>query len=237
MTPFAYHRAADRAEALSLAGNGRFLSGGTNLVDLMRQNVERPAALVDVSGLSAEIRETDGGGLLIDAGHGFWLGPGDAVVLPNDGYGKTAMHSVFCASPGPTYALSIALREARPAAPESPARALPAGAPPPPGPRRRVGFQPTIRQHRAKELQCLRREFKGKMKPGSPPPFICPKILQRARETASLVPPGTGGHRLLTRREFSAGSPSDRRCRSPCAPRNAPGTARNPQPWQWLARG
>ena len=68
MTPFAYHRAADRAEALSLAGKGRFLGGGTNLVDLMRQNVESPAALVDVSGLSAEIRETDGGGLLIDAG-------------------------------------------------------------------------------------------------------------------------------------------------------------------------
>ncbi len=57
-------------------------------------------------------------GLLIDAGHGFWLGPGDAVVLPNHGYGKTAMHSVFCASPGPTYALSIAVREAQPATPE-----------------------------------------------------------------------------------------------------------------------
>jgi len=42
MKPFIYTRPADGAEALSLAARSnqsRFLGGGTNLVDLMRQNV------------------------------------------------------------------------------------------------------------------------------------------------------------------------------------------------------
>ena len=69
MTPFAYHRAGSTAEALELARNGaaRFLGGGTNLVDLMRQNVEAHSEIVDVSKLPAAIVETEGGGLRIDA--------------------------------------------------------------------------------------------------------------------------------------------------------------------------
>ena len=68
MTPFAYNRATDAADALSHAKAGaRYLGGGTNLVDLMRETVERPAALVDVTGLSDSIEETDAGGLLIGA--------------------------------------------------------------------------------------------------------------------------------------------------------------------------
>jgi len=51
--------------------------------------------------------------LAADAGHAFLLDPGDAILLPNHGYEKTAMHSVFCASPGPTLAFSMALREDR----------------------------------------------------------------------------------------------------------------------------
>ena len=47
--------------------NAKYLGGGTNLVDLMRETVESPAALVDVTGLSAEIEETDDGGLMIGA--------------------------------------------------------------------------------------------------------------------------------------------------------------------------
>jgi hypothetical protein len=47
---------------------------------------------------------------LTDCGHATLLGPGDAIVLPNLGRAATAMHSVWCASPGPTYALSFALR-------------------------------------------------------------------------------------------------------------------------------
>ena len=59
MTPFHYQRATDAAEALTLADAGRcrFLGGGTNLVDLMRQNIEAPAALVDVSRMPASIEE------------------------------------------------------------------------------------------------------------------------------------------------------------------------------------
>ncbi|BAK67683.1 putative oxidoreductase [Sphingobium sp. SYK-6] len=68
MTPLRYVRAADRADALARSGGGaRFLGGGTNLVDLLRQNVEQAGELVDVSRLDGAIREGDGGGLLIDA--------------------------------------------------------------------------------------------------------------------------------------------------------------------------
>ena len=67
MTPFTYARAADVADAVRRAANGgtKFLGGGTNLVDLMRETVERPASLVDVSGLDAAIVERDDGGLRI----------------------------------------------------------------------------------------------------------------------------------------------------------------------------
>ncbi len=68
MTPFSYSRASDAADALRRATAGaKYLGGGTNLVDLMRETIERPAALVDVTGLSATIEERQGGGLLIGA--------------------------------------------------------------------------------------------------------------------------------------------------------------------------
>src|ERR1700692_142463 len=69
MTPFSYVRAGDTAEALRLgAGSAAaYLGGGTNLVDLMRETLARPSTLVDVTGLSDTIEETDGGGLLICA--------------------------------------------------------------------------------------------------------------------------------------------------------------------------
>ncbi|RZM04792.1 MAG: xanthine dehydrogenase family protein subunit M [Variovorax sp.] len=70
MTPFTYHRAADVAGALRLAGQSaasRYLGGGTNLVDLMRETIERPDALVDVSGLSQAIEVDARGGLRIGA--------------------------------------------------------------------------------------------------------------------------------------------------------------------------
>jgi xanthine dehydrogenase YagS FAD-binding subunit len=69
MTPFIYVRAGDTADALRL-GAGRaaaYLGGGTNLVDLMRETVARPGTLVDVTGLSDTIEETDSGGVLIGA--------------------------------------------------------------------------------------------------------------------------------------------------------------------------
>jgi xanthine dehydrogenase YagS FAD-binding subunit len=69
MTPFIYVRAGDVADALRLgAGSAAaYLGGGTNLVDLMRETVARPGALVDVTGLSDTIEETDSGGVLIGA--------------------------------------------------------------------------------------------------------------------------------------------------------------------------
>ena len=69
MTPFAYRNALDQAGALSLGtgGDARFLGGGTNLVDLLRHNVDSAAELVDVSRLPGAIRETGNGGLLIGA--------------------------------------------------------------------------------------------------------------------------------------------------------------------------
>ncbi len=47
---------------------------------------------------------------LADAGHAVVLEPGDALLLPNHGYRRTAMHSVFCASSDLTYALSMGIR-------------------------------------------------------------------------------------------------------------------------------
>jgi len=64
-----YARAADARDAVRMAAGpgGRYLGGGTNLVDLMRETIERPSSLIDVSGLSAAIEETPGGGLMIGA--------------------------------------------------------------------------------------------------------------------------------------------------------------------------
>lgn len=69
MKAFSYARAADAASAIRLASgpNAKYLGGGTNLVDLMCETIERPDALVDVTGLSREIEDRPGGGILIGA--------------------------------------------------------------------------------------------------------------------------------------------------------------------------
>ncbi len=69
MTPFAYTRAASAAEAVRLGTQPQamYLGGGTNLVDLMRETIERPAALVDVTGLSSAIEERADGSVLVGA--------------------------------------------------------------------------------------------------------------------------------------------------------------------------
>ncbi len=70
MTPFLYERAADRQAALALGAQAgvKYLGGGTNLVDLMRETIEHPDVLVDVTDLSCGIEETHDGGLKIGAG-------------------------------------------------------------------------------------------------------------------------------------------------------------------------
>jgi len=69
MTPFTFVRAADAADAVRLAAvpDASYLGGGTNLVDLMRETLARPAALVDVTGLARGIEERPDGSLLIGA--------------------------------------------------------------------------------------------------------------------------------------------------------------------------
>jgi xanthine dehydrogenase YagS FAD-binding subunit len=71
MRNFSYTRAANPQEALTLIAtmpNAKFLGGGTNLVDLMRENIEQPDALVDVTRLEpAGISETASGGISIGA--------------------------------------------------------------------------------------------------------------------------------------------------------------------------
>ena len=69
MTPFSYARAGDPREALTLGApaGAQYLGGGTNLIDLMRETIERPTALVDVTGLSDAIEDGEGGGLVIAA--------------------------------------------------------------------------------------------------------------------------------------------------------------------------
>ncbi|MFD7281126.1 FAD binding domain-containing protein [Streptomyces sp. NPDC059862] len=69
MYPFAYTRVSDTREALNAGRRGgRYIAGGTTLVDLMRETVERPETLVDISGLPLrEVTATEGGGLRIGA--------------------------------------------------------------------------------------------------------------------------------------------------------------------------
>ena len=71
MIEFDYARANDTAEAVRRAGGrpqARYLGGGTNLVDLMREGIERPESLIDVTGLSLEIDARDDGSIFIGAG-------------------------------------------------------------------------------------------------------------------------------------------------------------------------
>jgi len=71
MKPFTYERAATPAEAAAAAARqpgSKFIAGGTNLLDLMKLQIETPAHLVDVNGLGLDrIESTPGGGLRIGA--------------------------------------------------------------------------------------------------------------------------------------------------------------------------
>jgi xanthine dehydrogenase YagS FAD-binding subunit len=70
MKPFKYTEGSDEAaavRAVSANKSAKFLAGGTNLIDLMKEYVERPDELVDVSQLkSAQIKST-GNGISIGA--------------------------------------------------------------------------------------------------------------------------------------------------------------------------
>ena len=68
MNRFDYVRAGTVAEAVqAMAGGGRVIAGGTNLVDLMKYNVERPERLIDITRLPLDAIEENEGGLRIGA--------------------------------------------------------------------------------------------------------------------------------------------------------------------------
>ncbi len=71
MTPFRYEHASDVADAIARVGrtdDAQFIAGGTSQVDLLKEGVQRPSALIDIFriGLDA-IAETETGGLSIGA--------------------------------------------------------------------------------------------------------------------------------------------------------------------------
>ena len=64
MKPFTYERARTPAEAAAAAArvNGaKFVAGGTNLLDLMKLQIETPAHLIDVNGLALDKRTVSTG--------------------------------------------------------------------------------------------------------------------------------------------------------------------------------
>ena len=69
MTPFTYTRARSAPDAVQLSAqsSAKYLGGGTNLVDLMRETLEQPKALVDITGLSSAISQRSDGSVLIGA--------------------------------------------------------------------------------------------------------------------------------------------------------------------------
>lgn len=71
MQPFSYERASNSGRAVAAVHaqpHARFISGGTNLIDLMKLDIERPTHLIDVGRLPLSmIEETADGGLRIGA--------------------------------------------------------------------------------------------------------------------------------------------------------------------------
>jgi len=71
MIDFRYVRANDVADAvrqIAADPEAKFIAGGTNLIDLMKRDVERPSRLIDISRLPLRsVEETADGGLRIGA--------------------------------------------------------------------------------------------------------------------------------------------------------------------------
>src|SRR4051812_19339275 len=61
-------KAQTRSNTAQQGANVRFIAGGTNLVDYMKINVEKPAQIIDINSLALDaIKATSDGGLQIGA--------------------------------------------------------------------------------------------------------------------------------------------------------------------------
>lgn len=70
MNPFSYARPANIAQATHEGARDgvKFIAGGTNLIDLMKENIEQPRHLIDINNLPLnQIEELPDGGLRIGA--------------------------------------------------------------------------------------------------------------------------------------------------------------------------
>ncbi len=70
MRPFKYTRAADptaAVNAVSGLATASFVAGGTNLLDLMKEDVARPTELVDITRLRMATVRASGGGISLGA--------------------------------------------------------------------------------------------------------------------------------------------------------------------------
>jgi xanthine dehydrogenase YagS FAD-binding subunit len=68
MIPFTIERALNERDALAAAqAGGRYIAGGTTLVDLMREEVERPEKLIDINAIALNYIQEDQGDLVIGA--------------------------------------------------------------------------------------------------------------------------------------------------------------------------
>ena len=123
MNSFTYTRAEDVGTALReiARDGGRFIAGGTNLLDLMKENVERPARLIDITRLPLNaVEETPGGGLKIGVlvpNSRARLAPTRRAALPAARacdplrcLTATAQHGVNRRQPRAAYALHLLLR-------------------------------------------------------------------------------------------------------------------------------
>lgn len=70
MNIFSYQQASDATSAIALkkaSPAAKYLGGGTNLVDLMRETVEQPETLIDITHLPGKIEQRADGSILIGA--------------------------------------------------------------------------------------------------------------------------------------------------------------------------
>ena len=135
MKAFTYERATSPADAAAAAAprpGAKFIAGGTNLLDLMKLQIETPSHLIDVNGLSLDKIEApaDGGcasarwSRNTDSGRRSSRAPRLWVVVPRVAcgrFGSVAQQSDDCRQSAPADSLPLFLRH-QPALQQTPAR-------------------------------------------------------------------------------------------------------------------